>query len=149
MAERREDESGARSVCTDQQQTLLRLSLLVQQNLQSRRSCCSRKEDTGRRQQSTGNSTSTTRTTAETTEQLNSWSQEGHQLELERMHQLSRDQASTNTEETQPSVTSMSKHWQERQVPCNANFLQSRKSGEIQKKVGRNGIMAKDHNQMA
>lgn len=148
MAERREDESGARSVCTDQQQTLLRLSLLVQQNLQSRRSCCSRKEDTGRRQQSTGNSTSTTRTTAETTEQLNSCSQEGHQLELERMHQLSRDQASTNTAETQPSVTSMSKHWQERQVPCNAN-TQSRKSGEIQKVVGRNGIMAKDHNQMA
>lgn len=30
MAEGREDESEARSVCTDQQQSLLRLGLLVQ-----------------------------------------------------------------------------------------------------------------------
>lgn len=53
-----------------------------------------------------------------------------------------------HTSKTQPSVTSMSKHLQERQALCNAN-TQSRKSGEIRKKVGRNGIMAKDHNQMA
>lgn len=105
MAEQSEDESGARSVCTDQQQTLLGLGLLGRGKLERRRlkakqeSCCSRKEGTRRRQESTANSTSTTRTTAETTEhgrKNTSWKQRGC------THQLSRDQASAHS--TNPAL---------------------------------------------
>lgn len=49
------------------------------------------------------------------------------------------------THSTNPTLCDcMSKRWQERQVLCTAN-TQSRKFGEIQKKVGRNGIMTKEH----
>lgn len=53
-----------------------------------------------------------------------------------------------HTAQTQPFVTSISKPWQERQALCSTN-TQSRTFGETQKKVGRNGIMAKDHKGMA
>lgn len=147
MAEGSEDESGARSVCTDQHRRCPDWLYWYSRRWstggwnQSRRSCCSRKEDTGRRQQSTGNSTSTMRTTAEATEHGRR-TPAGTREDAPAVQGLVMHK---HTAQTQPFATCMSKRWQERQVLYNAN-TQRRKSGEIQKKVGRNGIMAKDHN---